>query len=522
MKRFFTLSLILLSLSVFCQAPVNDDAPGAIVLSVGGTCPSTLYSSDNATRSANEKLPECSGAGWSAPVWFKFVATAGAVKITSDYALPGSGGTPIGEIALFSATNVNDYSTFTILACDFESGAVNNQVSSTLYATGLTVGQTYYIECDTYIGYATGFCVTVENLGSNLLSTTNTCSSGYQKSLILPTSGFYYGQSSLADDAGKLVAIIQRTQSGTLNGNTSTGQNIYNGPGIRQDGAGNYYLDRNFRFSNTSNPTNIKVQLFFLNTEIAELTAIDPSITLNTLGITRQTGDICTNDFGVGGANSPLTVTGTGSQNGVSWVEFITPGFSNFMVHKAGIILPVDIEYFKGATVKAGNLLTWKMNCNNISSARIIIERGADGTHFTTIKELTESTSRCLHPFEFIDSFPLAGHNFYRLKMGESNGSFKYSNIVQLKNTINDFEIISIYPTPVISSANAEIRSLKPFPALIDISSSEGNQLIKTSRLLKAGTNKINFETQKLLPGYYVLSITNEKGNKQSIGFIKL
>lgn len=261
---------------LICPAapPANDDAVGAIALTVGAGCTGNPYTNIGATQSVGEPFPNCAGSVGDGSVWYSFVApTAGAVRITNDY----SGGTQGTDtrIALFSATNVNDYTTFTNIACDDDNGAVVS-ARSILYATGLTPGATYYIQVD---GFSTSttkgtFCLTVDNIASSMLSISNTCTSSYQS----PSgANAYTGWGTLADANGNLVALVRNPTGSPLSGYT-VGQNI--NIGAVRSFSGSYYLDRNFRIANAT-ATNVEVQLFFLSTEMAALTAADPTITLS-------------------------------------------------------------------------------------------------------------------------------------------------------------------------------------------------------------------------------------------------
>src|SRR5262249_51217247 len=118
----------------------------------------------------------CSGVAQT-PVWYKFVAPAsGAVRVSTDV---GTGGSfTDSKIALFSAANVNDYSSFNIISCDDDGGSVvNSGFMSVLYATGLTPGNTYYVMVDRYDQFiAPGtFCIQVDELNTSMLASSSSC-----------------------------------------------------------------------------------------------------------------------------------------------------------------------------------------------------------------------------------------------------------------------------------------------------------------------------------------------------------
>ena len=246
-------------------APANDDAPGAILLTVDSGCSGSPFTNSDATQSSGEPFAACQGTAGYKTVWYQFTAPAsGNVRISTDY----SGGTMGSDsrLALFSASDVNNYATFTNIACDDDNGSVVPD-KSILYATGLTSGNTYYIQVDGKDGStATGiFCLTVDEMTSLMLSTATGCAAGQPLTLV---NDNYTGWISSTDLSGNLVALISNPSGGT----TSTYGNALNinaGP-VRQDPVSlQYYLDRNFQINNSA-VSNVNVRFFFLNSELRQ------------------------------------------------------------------------------------------------------------------------------------------------------------------------------------------------------------------------------------------------------------
>ncbi len=77
MKHFFTIALLLVSISLFAQ-PANDDCAGIVNLGPAPVCPTdVLFNNLNATASniGSENIPPCwVGGNTSRDVWFSFVA----------------------------------------------------------------------------------------------------------------------------------------------------------------------------------------------------------------------------------------------------------------------------------------------------------------------------------------------------------------------------------------------------------------------------------------------------------------
>jgi hypothetical protein len=254
---------------------------------------------------------------------------------------------------LFSTTNVLDYSTFTIISCDEDGGSdLGLGFMSVLYATGLTPGITYYIAVDKF-GPSTNqgsFCITVEQLNLSMLATANTCASAYQPPLGSNTD--YKGWAPLMDENSKLVALV-RNQAGGAVEEYNMAQNI-NTSAVRKDGTASerYYLDRNFRITNNT-VSNVDVQFFFLDNELAALQAVDPGVAISNIGATRQTetNPGCYADYAAANGTStylPQISNGTSTDGEVRWITVTTASLSNFYLHASKAPIPVKV-YLHGA-----------------------------------------------------------------------------------------------------------------------------------------------------------------------------
>jgi hypothetical protein len=334
--RVFTLSRGVNSQFSICITRallINDNVSGAINLEVDAPCTGAIYTNVGASQTPGEPTGSCSSLVGHASVWFKFVGPAGgAVRISTAM---GTDRTLMNtRVALYSAGDLSNYQSFQVISCDEDGGSGTFDKMSVLYATGLTEGWTYYIEVDKFNNLTPSgtFCITVETLKPEMLATTNNCSSNYQVPVGAVSS--YVGWVPLMDEESKLIALVANI-NGTAANTYSVKQNIKTGEVRRDAVSGEFYLNRNYKITNTtSDNATFLVQLFYLDTELAALQAMDPAAAVNRLKITRQSGTDCQPDFiAASGSNTELLPIGDGSNNGVSWIKFNTPGFSNFYIH---------------------------------------------------------------------------------------------------------------------------------------------------------------------------------------------
>jgi hypothetical protein len=135
--------------------PINDDICDAIDLTVGVVPPGDAYTNVSATEQPGEPTAQCFNDGINGSVWFTFTAPAsGEVEVSTDIA--GATLTDT-EIAVYEApTDCTDASTMgNSLGCN-QDGGVNIGFNSILNLTGLTGGDTYYVQVDRWGSTADG------------------------------------------------------------------------------------------------------------------------------------------------------------------------------------------------------------------------------------------------------------------------------------------------------------------------------------------------------------------------------
>ena len=221
--------------------------------------------------------------------------------------------------------------------------------------------------------------------------------------------------------------------------------------------------------------------------------------------------------YGAAGNTTGTTATGSVTWAGVSTFSPFTIGTVNFINP-----LAVSLNYLRG--VKQGNthLLNWKVTCASTPSATLSLERSADGTGFKPIYSITADALRCAQPFDYSDAQPLAGTNYYRLKMTDANGKISYSNIITLINASQGFDIMHIAPNPVTgNNFTLNISSAKATQMNIVISDLQGRVVKQASLSLIAGYNTSEINIQSLAPGTYQLYGSNGTDKSKLIRFVK-
>lgn len=158
-----------LNLTPGIAPPVNDICSGAITVPVNTSCSFTNYNTAGATD--NNETGDCT-TGEERSVWFKFVATQTNATVTVD------GG--VGFDAVIAALN-NCGATARPTGGTCTDATADDGVE-TLNLTGLTIGNTYYIQVHDYQGDNTAaatfdICITAASCAAPTTVATNTVTS---------------------------------------------------------------------------------------------------------------------------------------------------------------------------------------------------------------------------------------------------------------------------------------------------------------------------------------------------------
>lgn len=494
----------------FSTLLANDLPSGATTLTVNASCSGAPYTNAGASYTSNEPLIACKGAASGAAVWFQFTAPAsGMIKATTDVTGNGLTDTRLGLFGTTNPGNPGDLSSYYIIACDDDNGnTVAN--SSTLYASGLTPGGTYYLSVDQWNGAGTGtFCLEVHELTAAMIAPTGACAASTQTPALRESYG---GWISLVDDQGRLIANVKRlTTASSASTTTYTfTPSLYTNPGaVRATSNGSRYLDRNYQISTTTpaGATAFDVQFYFLDGELSDLQAVDANASLQNINVTRQSGTTCVNDYNPAAGNNTIHYqTQNGSANGLSWVQTTVPGFSNFFLHTG--IYPLSIELRSIAAVNIGqrNRIDWT-TASEREGDHFTVERSADGSSFAdlgTVAARGESGN-----YSYYDESPLNGVNYYRLKLTDVSGQYSYSRIVTAIAGNTREIILSAYPNPASDMLSVEIAGNRGANGQVVLYDVSGKPVLSMPV-----SNRTDISLKGLASGFYLLKYSDTEHSK--------
>ncbi|WP_342086608.1 T9SS type A sorting domain-containing protein [Dyadobacter sp. OTU695] len=130
------------------------------------------------------------------------------------------------------------------------------------------------------------------------------------------------------------------------------------------------------------------------------------------------------------------------------WVVLNGPSLPNAIVAElkngCTITLPVTLARFNGSLLDNAVSLSWTTT-EEAGSSHFDIERSTDAREFIQLGRVqAKGNSAATQQYLFVDAKPLAGNNYYRLRMVDLDGKFEYSRTIAVDNGANSvaFELM--------------------------------------------------------------------------------
>ena len=287
------------------------------------------------------------------------------------------------------------------------------------------------------------------------------------------------------------------------------------------------YLDRNMTITPKNQPgaSGVKIRLYFSKAEFDALD-IDPLSGISSISDLK----ILKNTDNCGAAVSATTTlinpvfSEAHGSNGYMLQANIS-GFSSFYFANSSITLPLDLITFKANLLTNNTALLQWQTANEINTSYFTVERSIDANNFTSIGEVTaygsnNTTTRYSYTDNTIANI-LSPVIYYRLKITDINGTFKYSGIVSV--TLADITgKVTIAPNPVVSNMKVTISAPEDGKVQWKLIDNAGRVIMQSSmQVIKGNGNNISISMDKLATGSYYLSVSGA-GIEQKIKLQKL
>ena len=190
-------------------------------------------------------------------------------------------------------------------------------------------------------------------------------------------------------------------------------------------------------------------------------------------------------------------------------------------------VVPVELVSFTAHIKNNTVQLNWR-TATEVNNYGFKVERRineAEWNIITFIEGHGNSNSPKEYSYSDKDLF-VAGSRFqYRLKQIDSDGSFEYSDIVEVELVPNQYELLQNYPNPFNPSTTIRFSLPKQTQVKINIYNMLG-ELVETlaNGTYEVGYHKVTFNASSLPSGAYIYRIESDApstGSKQSFVQVK-
>ena len=230
----------------------------------------------------------------------------------------------------------------------------------------------------------------------------------------------------------------------------------------------------------------------------------------------------CANDLGAGGEETftytiaPGIVGNRGGSNRAA-VDVIlvvkTAGTGTFTVDLAGAALPIVIGDITAYEAGATNMVEWT-TVSEINAGMMEIQTSADGYSWKTIGERKPQGSSSKESFySYTDESP-APMSYYRLKLIDLDGSFKYSDVVNVKRSKAKYLVNGVYPSPTQSTFTIDMIAENDGKATVSVINLVGRTVLSSNMSFNYGANKLEVDISNLPAGTYLINFLDNQGNK--------
>ena len=218
-------------------------------------------------------------------------------------------------------------------------------------------------------------------------------------------------------------------------------------------------------------------------------------------------------DIGV----SETTSTPVGSSvglngNGTQYSEFTWTNFDGTATigsPNGSQILPVELSSFSATANNNSVTLNWS-TATEVNNLGFEVQRTVEGNEFVTIGFVSgHGTTAETKNYSFVDPNLSAGNYTYRLNQVDFNGTFSYSDQVNVDVTaLVQFELAQNYPNPFNPSTKITFSLASDSKVSLKVFNILGEELINLlNENISAGVHELTFNASGLNSGVYLYRI---------------
>ncbi len=136
--------------------------------------------------------------------------------------------------------------------------------------------------------------------------------------------------------------------------------------------------------------------------------------------------------------------------------------------------VPLSLVYFTAVYFDGKTRLSWNTE-NEIAVDGFEVERSIDGTSFMSIANVRARNAAGQNNYEFFDNDGITGTLYYRIKIKNANGDYRYSNVNIV--SARKADRLKIVPNLVVDNINV-FHSKAKAGAIIEVYASDGRKML--------------------------------------------
>lgn len=169
------------------------------------------------------------------------------------------------------------------------------------------------------------------------------------------------------------------------------------------------------------------------------------------------------------------------------------------------VTLPVQFSSFSSQLL-ANNTVKLDWSANMDQADHFKVEKSADGSWFTSIGTVNKNDS-----YQFIDSSPFVGTNYYRIKAIDISGKAVYSRVAGIVYSPLAL-MLSIYPNPVSDKLSIFLKANSSESFIVQIVGMNGQLVYKKQLSLSNEARQLFIDMNGLSGSVFLVKVTNSKG----------
>jgi hypothetical protein len=196
---------------------------------------------------------------------------------------------------------------------------------------------------------------------------------------------------------------------------------------------------------------------------------------------------------------APNTNAYTSSTTGEGYATDGTLRFDSVFIG-SNSTLPIRLSGFSGRMVQQAVKLSWSTS-DESDGRHFEVEKSTNGSSFAKLGVVALGSSNAA--YEFTDNQPVAGNNWYRLKMQHRDGTAYYSSVVKVTFNRDGLIVSPIYPTLVQSRLLVKLQADRSRQVEAAIFNQSGQQVGRKSLTANAGEGSFEIPVGNLQAGQY-------------------